>query len=274
MTARLARFGLSAAGYLVLAGIVAWGYSSGKFTLPPGDVLIWDRVGDEVRAGISPYYAVVGSGGFYYAPPWAVLFALVSWVPVQLLSLAMIAAEVAALRYIAGSWQRFGYACLFPLVAFELASGQVNLIMAASLVAAVRGDPRAAVVMAAAKLSPVLAIRDGWRRAVPVGLVLLAVTLPVLGLWADWVRQLAGVYGHTVGNAAQIDIPFLPRLAVALVLAAYGRLWSRVLAAIVATPALYWVSSVMLLALWGVSLHTGSFMFRNPGCRSHRPTVS
>ena len=251
---RYGRFALAVVGYALTLGIIAWGMSVGKFTLTPGDALIWDRVGDEIRAGISPYYAVAGSGGFYYAPPWAVLFALVSWLPVQVTALAIMAAEVASLRYIAGSWLRVGYVCWLPLVAFELPSAQVNLLMAAALAAAVRGDPRAAMVMGAAKLSPVLAIRENWRRAVPVALALGAVTLPVAGLWMDWIRQLGGTYGHVIASGAQIDVPFLPRLAVALVLVATGRRWARVVGAVIATPAIYWVSAVMLLAL----VHRGS----------------
>lgn len=245
----LATFAFSAGGYLILAGILWWGVSVGKFTLTPGDALVWDRVGDEVRAGISPYYAVTGSGGFYYAPPWAILWAVVSWLPVQVVAAVIMAVEAASLRYIAGSWLRVGYLCWLPLVAFELPSAQINLIMAAALAAAVRGDPRAAMLVAAAKLSPLLAIRENWRRAVPVAVLLVAVTLPVAGLWVDWIRQLTGTYGHNIAGGAQLDVPFLPRLLVALVLVATGRRWARVVGAVIATPALYWVSGVILLGL-------------------------
>lgn len=150
-------------GYALTAVILEWGFSSGKFTIPGGDALIWDRVGDEVRAGISPYY-YDAQASFYYAPPWAVLFAALSWLPVQVTALMMIAAEVAALRYIAGSWLRVGWCLCLPLVAFELPSSQLNLLMAAAIAAALRADPRAAVVMTAAKLSPILAIDPRqWR---------------------------------------------------------------------------------------------------------------
>src|SRR3990172_4924902 len=141
------RLVLSAGGYVVTLIILVWGFSSGQFTLPSWDALVWDRAGDEVRAGVSPYYPVAGSGGFYYAPPWAVLFALVSWLPVQVTAFCIAAAEVAAMRYMAGSWTRVGYMCWLPYVAFELTSGGWNLVYAAAIASAVRGDPRAAIVM-------------------------------------------------------------------------------------------------------------------------------
>lgn len=243
------RFAVSVTGYVLTLIILGWGFSSGKFALPAWDATVWDRVGDEVRAGLSPYYHVAGSGGFYYAPPWAVLFALVSWLPPQALAGAIALAEVAALRYVMGSWTRVGYACWIPYVAFELASGQVNLLVAASIAAAIRGHPGWALIMAAAKLSPVLAIRDRWRSAVPVAFGLVALTVPVIGLWGDWLRQMIASYGTTIAPGTQLLIPFAPRLGVALVLALRGRPWSRVVAVLIATPALYPVSILFLLAL-------------------------
>ena len=243
-------FALSGAGYVVAAIILFWGFTSGKFSIPGGDALIWDRVGDEIRNGVSPYYPVSGSGGFYYAPPWALWFALASWLPVQVTAILMTALEIAALRYIAGSWLRVGHCLCLPLVAFELPSSQVNLLMAAAIAAALRGDPRAAVVMAFAKLSPALAIelRD-WRRAALLAGVVAAMTVPWAGLWADWAGQLVGSFGQNIGPGATIEIPFLPRLVVALLLVAIRRPWARGLAAIIATPALYWVSWILLLGL-------------------------
>ena len=221
-------------------------------SFPPTDAFVWQRVGDEVRSGISPYYAVAGTGGFYYAPPFAILLAAVSWLPSPILPLLIVAAEVAALRYIAGSWRNVGLLCWFPFVARELVSVQWNLIMAATLLAAVRGRPQGAVLMAFAKLSPILAVspRD-WRKVVvPLALAVVVVPPPLWHLWADWLRLLASSYGQDIAPGMTLAIPFLPRLAVALVLAATGRPWARILAAIIAIPSLYPVSAVALVALW------------------------
>jgi len=250
---------LSLGGYALTLGILAWGFSTGAFHIPGGDALIWDRVGDALRSGAEVYVRTPTlSDTFWYSPPWAVLFAVVSWLPVQVTALAIIVCEVASLRYIAGSWLRVGYLCWFPLVAFELPSSQFNLIMAAAIAAALRGDPRLAVVMGTAKLGPILAIRDGWRRAVPVGLLLCVVTIPWLGLWPAWVGHLMSSYGANLAPGATILIPFAPRLMVALALVLYGRPWARGLAAMVAVPSLYWVSAVMLLGLAGDARRGGA----------------
>lgn len=247
---RSLRFALSVGGYVVTGAILTWGFGSGKFSLPGNDALIWDRVGDQLRSGVSPYLWPDPTTGFYYAPPWAVLFAAVSWLPVQVVALGIIAAEVAALRYIAGSWERVGYFCWFPLLAFELPSSQINLIVAAGIAAALRGDPRLAVVVGSAKLSPLLSIdRRAIHRTLPVVGLLVVVTLPWASLWVEWIAELVSSYGVNTAPSATIAIPFAARLVGALVLVLVGQPWARGLAAIVALPALYWVSSVMLVSL-------------------------
>jgi hypothetical protein len=243
------RFALSAGGYAFTGLLLYILFSAGIFTFPGTDALIWDRVGDEVRAGISPYHATSVGYGFHYAPPWAVLFALVSWLPASVVAAAISGLEIVALRYIAGSWLRVGYLCWFPLVAFELAGSQWNLVMAAAIAGAIRGAPEGAAVMAAAKLSPLLAIDPRqWRRVLPVAAVLVACTLPWWHLWPEWLANLSQTFGTSIAGV-QLDIPFLPRLALAVPLALSGRPWARGLAAIIATPALYPISAVLLLAL-------------------------
>ncbi len=242
-------FALSAGGYVFTGVLLYVLLGSGIFGFPGTDALIWDRVGDEIRAGVSPYYTTTVGYGFYYAPPWAVALALVSWLPPTLTAIAVSGLEVLALRYIAGSWLRAGYLCWFPLVAFELAGSQWNLVMAAAIAGAIRGVPEAAAVMAAAKLSPLLAIDPRqWRRVLPIAVVLVVSTLPWWHLWPDWLGLLTATYGTSI-SAVQINIPLLPRLALAVALVLSGRPWARGLAAIIATPALYWVSSVLLFAL-------------------------
>jgi hypothetical protein len=242
-------FTFSVVGYLVTSFILYWGFSNGAFAIPGADALIWDRVGDELRMGISPYYQVTGSGGFYYSPPWAVAFAAVSWLPPVMTALLLIALEFAALWYIAGSWMRLGWCMLLPLLAWELPSSQTNLIVAAAIAAAIRGDPRSAVIAGAAKISPILAIDlRSWRRALPIALLLFAATAPWVWLWGDWAALLVRNVDSTIGKS-QLPIPIVPRLIVAAGLLLIRRPRARGLAAIVAIPAPYWVSSVLLLGL-------------------------
>lgn len=255
-------FTFSVVGYIVSSYILYWGFTTGAFPIPGADALIWDRVGDELRSGVSPYYQIPGAGGFYYAPPWAVAFAAVSWLPPTVLAWGMIGLEIGALWYIAGSLMRLGWCLMLPLVAWELPSSQTNLIVAAGIAAAIRGDPRAAVVVAAAKLSPILAVDPrSWRRALPVAALLMVITLPWAGLWGDWIAQLTRNVAANIAPS-QIPIPPLPRLVLALGLLLVRRPWARGLAAIVAIPAPYWVSSVLLLALLPPVSRAGSHSLR------------
>ncbi len=199
---RLAGFALSISGYLVALGILAWGFSNGHFSVPSGDILVWDRVGDDLRAGRDVYaLQPVLTDSFWYAPPWAVIFAALSWLPVVVSYLGIVVLEVAALRYLAGSWIRVGWFCWWPFVAFELPSGNFNLIIAAAIVLAIRGEPRYAVLMALAKGAPALAIRTRDRRKALLALtVACLVTLPWLWLWPDWAdRIVSALVGPTLG---------------------------------------------------------------------------
>jgi hypothetical protein len=224
------------------------GSQAGLFPIPPGDTIIWDRVGDGLRAGDPIYFdAQPLTDSFWYAPPWAVALAAITWLPISMLHLVLVAVKVASLRVIAGSWLGVGIAAWFPLVAFDLASGSFNLLMAAAIVAAVRGRPELAVVAALAKFGPILAIDPRqWRALVPIALIALLVTLPWLSLWPEWISHLGANIGRPLGP--QVPIPVSIRWALAVVLLAARRPWSRALAATIAIPAFYWGSLVILIA--------------------------
>src|ERR671936_1029897 len=115
-------------GYALMAGIAWWQWSV-NFSGPPPDLAIWDRVGDEVRNGISPYGTDrPWSTLFFYSPPWAIVFGAISWLPTLLLQAALIAAaSILSLRYVAGSWLRVGYLGLIPLTGGELGNGSFIL---------------------------------------------------------------------------------------------------------------------------------------------------
>jgi len=247
---RRTQWAIAIGGFAFTAAVMVSFVAIGGWSFPGGDAFVWDRAGDQVRAGISPYLGPPASGSFFYAPPWAIAFALVSWLPVPVVGVAILAAELLALRFVAGSWIRAGYIAWIPLVPLELIGSNWNLVMAAAIAAAMRGDPRAAVVMAAAKLSPILAVDPRtWRLALPIVAILVAITLPWAGLWIDWGHRMVDSYGMNIAPGAQLLVPFAPRLAVALALLAVRRPWARGLAAIVAVPTIYWVSFLLLLAL-------------------------
>lgn len=225
------------------------GTQAGLFPIPGGDELIWDRVGDAIWTGAPIYYrAEVLTDSFWYSPPVAVIFGFLSWLPVVIQHWLFTILKILSLRVIAGSWVGAGIACWFPLVAFELGGGNFNLLIAAGIVAAIHRRPDLAVLGAFAKFGPGLAIdpRD-WRRVVAIGLVLVAVTLPWLRLWPEWVGHMVANIGSPLGP--QIPISFPVRLLAALIiLVAFRTTWARALAATIAIPAFYWGSLVVLIA--------------------------
>ena len=225
------------------------GSEAGLFPIPGRDELLWDRVGDALWTGMPIYYiASAPTDSFVYSPPLAVLFGLVSWLPLVAQHAIFTVLKVLALRVIGGSWLGAGLACWFPLVAFELGGGNFNLIVAAAIVAAIHRRPELAVVAALTKFGPGLALdpRD-WRRVAVVGLVMGAITLPWLHLWPEWIANIVAISAIPFGP--QIPISFPVRLAAALIiLAAYRTTWARAIAATIAIPAFYWGSFVVFIA--------------------------
>jgi hypothetical protein len=241
-------------GVAVTVLVLWWGYSSERFHFPGGDTfLFYDTAGDRLRAGLDPYVPTrAGDDGemarFLYAPPWALLLAATSWLPPGMLHLASFGGGIAALRYLGGSWRGAGILCLCPLVGFELSSGNINLILAAAIALAVNGAGAIPSGLAFAKLSPAVAIdRRGLRSFTLTSAALIALTIPWLWLWPAWVDALRDMATSPVGP--QLPLPFGLRLVVGLALAATRVPSLRAAGAVIATPAFYVGSLVLLLAL-------------------------
>jgi hypothetical protein len=244
-----ARGALAFGGVAFTAVQLVVGSQVGIFPIPPGDELIWDRVGDAIWTGAPIYYnAPVLTDSFWYAPPIAVLFGALSWLPLLAQHVLFTVLRLASLRVIAGSWMGAGIACWFPLVAFELGGGNFNLLIAAGIVAAIQRRPELATITAFAKFGPALALdpRD-WRRAGVLGIAMLAITLPWLHLWPEFAAHLADNLSSQLGP--QVPVPFALRIVAAVGLLVGVRVpWARALAATLAIPAFYWGSLVILIA--------------------------
>lgn len=240
--ATLTALGILGGGFTI--ALLASGVASGRFPIPGGDYLyVFDPVGDAVRAGTDPYASRPDPAtAFYYAPPWAFAFAAISWLPPLIGHLIVATTEVFALRYIVGSWRAAGIVGLCPLLAFELALGNINLIVGALIVAAVRGSPWAAVAGATAKLSPILALRPSRAAIAPL--------LVAAGLCAPWGASWAGTLLGALNGpplASTVPITLTIRAAAALGLLALRRPWATGLAAVVALPALHYQSLLLLI---------------------------
>ncbi len=238
------------------------------------------RAGHDLLNGAPVYVGQIGEAtNFPYAPPWAVIAAGLALLPPLLVQAVIIALDLLAMRYVAGSWRGAGLILLWPLTAFELSAGNIDLLIAAAIVLAWSGGQAPSlsdggtgttarvlgqlrrvgplVLMALAKLAPALALPPArWRGAVVALAVCIVVTLPVLYLWPDWFAYLA-----RQPSSIAISLPVGPwylRLPVALVLAALGsvvlrRPWLSALAVVVAMPSLYLSTTVILIApirLW------------------------
>ena len=107
---------------------------------------------------------------FLYAPPWAILWAPISLLPIDLVVAGLLILQVLALRYIVGSWLAVGLVAWIPFVPRELATGNVDFLMAAAILAGIRGSGWPVSLFALAKFSPALVLlgagRRQWRAAV------------------------------------------------------------------------------------------------------------
>jgi hypothetical protein len=244
------------------------------------------RAGHALLDGAPVYVGQIGEAtNFPYGPPWAVIAAALALLPPLVVQATIIVLDLAAMRYVAGSWRGVGWILLWPLTAFELSAGNIDLLIAAALVLAWAGAartragasaPPAAVVrgvlgqavaearkvgllvlVAFAKLAPAIALPPvRWRGVVLAAAMCGLVTLPVLHLWPEW-------FAYLLRQPASIAIslpvgPWYLRLPVALVLAVLGsvilrRPWLSALAVVVAMPSLYLSTTVILIApirLW------------------------
>ena len=269
-------------GYLfgVFAFITIEASVGGQWFRTGPDLDAYLRAGHDLLDGAPVYVGQIGEAtNFPYAPPWAVIAAGLALLPPLLVQAGIIGLDLLAMRYVAGSWRGAGLILLWPLTAFELSAGNIDLLIAAALVLAWSGGPAtdrvgaarseasrllehlrrvcALTLMALAKLAPALALPPArWRgAAVALGLCCL-VTLPVLHLWPDWFAYLAR-QPSTIAISLPVG-PWYLRLPVALVLAGLGsvvlrRPWLSALAVVVAMPSLYLSTTVILIApfrLW------------------------
>jgi hypothetical protein len=249
---RLADAGTTAfaiGGYAFCLALLVVGFRSGQWPFPGGDVVFfYAPAGEALRAGETVYFP-----GFLYGPPWAVAFGALSWIGPSAIHACVLVLDVVALWTIAwGNWRRLGYILWFPLVAFELAAGQLNLLIAAALVAAQHGIVWPLAAMSLAKVWPAVGVRlrDVPRFLAWVGGFAL-VSLPWLHLWPDWITALTQTAASPLGPV--VPVPWLLRAPVAVALLFVRRPWAQALAAGIISPGLYWGQLVVLVApvsLW------------------------
>jgi hypothetical protein len=194
----------------------------------------------------APVYTGGAFLAFLYGPPWAILWAPISLLPVDLVVAGLLVLQVLALRYIVGSWLAVGLVAWLPFVPRELVTGNIDFLMAAAILAGIRGAGWPVSLFSFAKFSPAVVLlgagRRQWRAAIVAGNVLIAITAPWWHLWPEWVAML---FSNPEGGDSVI--PLLVRLPIVAALVAVRRPWALAAAAALLTPAFHFHSFVLLL---------------------------
>jgi hypothetical protein len=205
-----------------------------------------------------PYRELVGGlGAFTYTPVAARLFDPVGSIPWPAFLWAWTAILLGTCLWLGG--RRFLWVLAFPPVALELWHGNVHLLLAAMTVLGFR-YPALWAFGAFAKVTPVLGlawflVRREWRSLgiavaviAAIGAVSLALDTP---LWADWLALALRAESGDQVTQAQVPVPLLVRLPVAVGVVAWGgltdRRWTVPVAVTIALPVL-WPSGFAVLA--------------------------
>jgi hypothetical protein len=237
-------FLLAGIGYvgLILIGIVGGG---------PDGLAYWvNRLPNPYAAG-----GYGSEAGFYYSPAVAQFTAPFTILPWPAFHALLVAASLGSLWWMLGRWAAL--ALLFPPVAIELYSANVNLIIAAAIVVGFR-HPASWAFPILTKVAPGVgllwfAMRREWRNlSVALGTTGAIVTGSFLlapDLWWQWLGLLTANAGIAAPDLA-LPIPLLLRLPVAIGVIAWGALtdrrWVVPIGATLAKPIL-WPAQLSLL---------------------------
>ena len=198
-------------------------------------------------------------GGFNYAPPMALLLAplgLLSWEAAEIVWLGL---QLVALWYIGRRW--FLVLVLFPPVWLDIVYGNVNVFLAAMIVAGLR-YPGVWAFGALTKVTPGLgmtwfAVRREWRSlaiatSATVTVALVSLVLQGPAVWEDWLNVLS--QSGNIPTETSLPIPLAPRAALGLVLIAWGALhdrrWTIPVAITLAMPTLWVIALAPLVAVF------------------------
>ncbi|MGH2482945.1 MAG: glycosyltransferase family 87 protein [Candidatus Limnocylindria bacterium] len=192
---------------------------------------------------------------FLYSPVVAWLFAPFSNVPFEVFYALLAAVNLAALVWLLGP-ELGALSILLTPISNEVARGNIHLLLAVAIVMGFRYPASWAWVLLT-KVTPGVgllwfAFRRQWRQlgtALAVTAAIVAISFVIdPDLWLHWFRMLASNVGTT--RPSVLEVPVLPRLAVAAGLVALGASRNRPaivpVAAMLALPSI-WVNSLALL---------------------------
>ncbi len=207
-----------------------------------------------------PYTLSVGQyGAFLYGPPLAQVFGVLGHLPWPVFLVSWTGLLIGAYAWMT---QRYALVVLglFPAAVLELVNGNIHLLLAAAIAFGFRYPWTWSFVLLT-KVTPGVgllwfAVRREWRAlAVALGATAIVAAASFAfapWMWREWLALLSGEAGGAT-SAHTIPVPLLLRLPVAIVVVVWGartdRPWTVPVAALLAIPAMWWYSTVMLLAI-------------------------
>jgi hypothetical protein len=215
---------------------------------------------------IDPYAPVIddanGFGAFRYAPPLAMLMAPLGLLPWPVVIAGWLALQLAALWYIGRAWALA--LVVFPPVWLDIVYGNINILLAAMIVAGFR-QPAVWSFALLTKVTPGVGliwflVRREWRALVTVAVVtgalcLASVAIMGTGPWSEWFAIVLNRSGVAIPSDA-VPIPFLPRAVAAAVIVAWAahtdRRWLVPVGVTLAMPLLWAIAFAPLVACWAL----------------------
>ena len=237
---------LTAAGLAELLAVIVWG--------PGADFhAYWS-----VNLG-NPYGQSLGqTNAFLYSPVVAIAAAPLHMIPFEAARLAWLAVNVGCLVYLVRRWALA--ALVFLPVALELYWGNIDLLIAAVIVAGFR-YPAAWAFALLTKVTPAVGllwfvIRGEWRSlAAAMGTTAVLSVLSFLvepSWWTAWIEVLFRSTS-TPQTATLLDVPIGFRMVAAMLLVAWGavtgRRWVVPIAVTLAAPAVWRIVPAILVAV-------------------------
>lgn len=258
---RILYVGLGMVGYGLLARVLLVNGIEGAGGLGGIDAIAyWTAAGHAVHG--EPLYGVESFefAAYQYPPPLAQVLAPASLLPMPVFVWLWRAAELIGLRLATGGWARAGIAILvFPPVLAEIDAGNVHLILAGVVALAMRGRavPVGPAVLAKYATWPLVPL--GWlldRRGLLAGIGVAAII--VIGsivlapdAWRDYLEFLAAGALPTGWYNLLVDVPVLPRIALAAAVGLAATRWIRLapVAVLLAYPVVWFHALSTLTAM-------------------------
>ena len=196
---------------------------------------------------------------YFYSPVFAQALGPLHALPWPLFAGLWTLLLTGVLAVLGGRW--FGYVVVIPLVAIELAMGNIHILMAGAIVAGFRW-PAAWSLILLTKISPGVGllwfvVRREWRNlglALGATAALAALSYALApALWTEWLAVLRTTQAGEVRASTPFDfIPLPIRVAAAAGLVAWAartdRSWIVPIAATLALPVVYLNGLAMLVA--------------------------